>query len=179
MAALLVASVDSVIRSASGPLGLVVVFVFSFLCAVALPFPSELVLLAPVDLGLPRWGDLAVIVGVAAAGKAAGSLLALAVSTSATRTGFFRDAVQRFRVGAVVMVEDAIGTVVTRYGALGLAAVLAVPGSPDTAAIYAFSVGNDDYVEFAAAVFAGSVARLLVVLGFAGVVLTLLPSGLL
>lgn len=171
------AAIDALVRSASGPLGLLIVFVFSFLCAVVLPLPSEIVLLAPIDLGLPGWGDLAVLVGVAAAGKAAGGVVALALSTNATRTGRFRNFIQRFRVGAIVTVEEIVGGVVREYGLLGLITTLSIPGAPDTAAIYAFSIGNDDYVEFAAAAFVGSVARLLIVVGFASAVLAVLPTG--
>ncbi len=41
---------------------------------------------------------------------------------------------------------------------------LSVPGFPDTLSIYAFSVLENDYVKFAAATFAGSAGRLLLVL---------------
>ena len=176
VAAALLSSIDAMIRTATGPVGLLVVFVFSLLCAVVLPLPGELVLLAPIDLGLPHWGDLAVVVVVAAAGKAAGGVLALAFSANAVRVGRVHEFVRRVRVDQVVAVTDAVGNVVRQYGTIGLVAMLAVPGSPDTAAIYAFSLGKQDYVEFAVAAFVGTVVRLVVVLGFAGVVLAVLPS---
>lgn len=169
-------ALDALVRSASGPLGLLVVFVFSFLCAVALPLPSELVLLAPINLGLPGWGDLAVLVVVASAGKAAGGVVALKVSRRAASTNRFAAITGRFRFGPVVAVEAAIGGVVRRYGVLGLVTTLSIPGAPDTAAIYAFSVGHDDPVEFAAAAFVGTVVRLLIVAGLAAGVLAVLPT---
>ena len=55
-----------------------------------------------------------------------------------------------------------------RYGYLGLALALSVPGFPDTLSIYAFSVLEEDYMKFAAATFAGSVGRLVVTIVVVG-----------
>ena len=51
-----------------------------------------------------------------------------------------------------------------RWGYLGLAGALCIPGFPDTISIYAFSILETDYLKFALASFAGSVGRLVLVL---------------
>jgi uncharacterized membrane protein YdjX (TVP38/TMEM64 family) len=53
-----------------------------------------------------------------------------------------------------------------KWGYVGLALALCVPGFPDTLSIYAFTVLEEDYVKFALATFAGSVGRLLVTISF-------------
>ncbi|MFC7200397.1 VTT domain-containing protein [Halospeciosus flavus] len=163
-----VPSPDLLVRSATGWPGLALILLYSFLVAVVLPFPGELVLLAPIELGLPGWGELALVVGVSAAGKAAGSVFALSLGNSATRTGHARDLFERFRVDVLVALEDRLGEFVRDHGYLGLTAALAVPGSPDTVSIYAFSAVETEYPKFAAAAFVGTVLRLLVVVGIAG-----------
>jgi hypothetical protein len=49
-----------------------IVFVYSFLIAFVLPGPSEVVLTAPLDLGLPLWARLGTIMLVSAVGLLGG-----------------------------------------------------------------------------------------------------------
>ena len=86
-APLAVLSVEALVESATGWPGMGVVFGYSFLIAFALPGPSEVVLAAPIDVGLSSTGNLAGVMLVSAAGKAAGSVFAFhigLVSDSAT-----------------------------------------------------------------------------------------------
>lgn len=166
-------SPEFLVRSATGWSGLAFILLYSFLVAVALPFPGELVLLAPLNLGLPGWAELTLVIGVSAAGKAAGSLFALSLGNSATRTGHVRNALKRFRVDAFAVVEQRLGDFVRDHGYLGLTVALSIPGSPDTVSIYAFSAVETEYPKFAAAAFVGTVVRLLVVVGIASGILAL------
>lgn len=50
----------------TGPLGLAAVFGYSFLVAVVLPTPGELVLAVPIDLGLPSSLTVAIVIGLVA-----------------------------------------------------------------------------------------------------------------
>jgi len=79
-------SSDSVgaVCMATGPLGPAMIAVYSFLNAFVLPFPSEVVLLAPLNLGLPYWATLLLIVLVSGLGKAAGSVFAFHIGQEAT-----------------------------------------------------------------------------------------------
>ena len=160
----------------TGPGGVLVVFVYSFLVAFVLPPPGEVVLAVPLELGWSVEAELGLIVVVASLGKALGSLAALWVghgaAAAATRTGLTA------RLGGVVGAGTPAGgrlvRFVRRYGYLGMAAALSVPLVPDTATVYAFSVVEASYPRFAVAAFVGSAVRLLVVLGLAGAVLALL-----
>lgn len=154
----------------TGLVGLFVVFVYSFLVAFALPFPGEVVLAVPVGMGLPYWAQLSVLVVSSSVGKAVGSLAALKLGHEATRTGPF--AAVRNRMPQLVARDGRLVRFVEQYGYVGMALVLAVPLMPDTAVLYAFSVVETDYFQFAMAAFFGTVARLLAVVGLVGGVLS-------
>jgi membrane protein YqaA with SNARE-associated domain len=160
--------------AATGPLGLVVIAVYSFLIAFVLPFPSEVVLLAPLDLGLPYWATLTVIIVVSGLGKAAGSILAFHIGQEAKEAGPVVRFLRRSRFDIIEWSENKTVQLARQFGYVGLALALSVPGFPDTLSIYAFSVLEEDYTKFALATFAGSVGRLLVTLGVAGGVLAVM-----
>lgn len=156
------------VETATGWPGLVVVAAYSFLIAFILPGPSEIVLAAPLDLGLSRNAELAIIVLVSGVGKAAGSVVALRVGHEVKESGrvirFFENRGWDVREWS----ERHTVRLAERYGYIGLALALCVPFFPDTLSIYAFTVLEDDYVKFAAATFFGSVGRLLVTLFLIG-----------
>lgn len=156
------------VEAASGWPGLVVVFVYSFLIAVVLPLPSEVVLAAPLELGLPVALEVGLIVVVSGVGKAAGSVLALYFGRTVRDAGPVTRAVRRAGFDPIAWSERKATRLAQKWGFVGLALALSVPGFPDTVSLYAFAVLEDDYVRFAAAAFAGSVGRLLVTLGVLG-----------
>jgi len=159
---------EGAVRTATGWVGLVIVFVYSFLIAFILPGVSEVVLLAPLDLGLPRWARLSLIIVVSGLGKAAGSVFAFHIGQEAKRSGPVERLLRRSRFDVMEWTERRTVRLVQRYGFVGLAAALSVPFFPDTLSIYAFSVLSEDYLRFAAATFVGSVGRLLVTIALVG-----------
>jgi len=162
---------ESVVRTATGPFGLVVILVYSFLIAFALPGVSEVVLLAPLELGLPKWARLSLVILTSGVGKAAGSVFAFHIGQEAKRAGPVVRWLRRSRFDVLDWSQRRTVQLAQRYGYVGLALALSVPFFPDTISIYAFAVLERDYVRFALATFAGSVGRLLVTLGlWAGVV---------
>ncbi|WP_255151166.1 YqaA family protein [Halorarius halobius] len=162
--------IETLVRTATGPAGLVVVFVYSFLVAFVLPLPGEIVLAAPLRLGLSYPVTLAVIVLVSSVGKALGSVVALHVSRSVTEFA----ALQRItaRLPGLPRFMELRGFV-QRHGYVGLALTLCVPLLPDTTSVYAFSVLDPDYRKFAVAAFVGNLGRLLVTLLVVGGLLSL------
>jgi len=165
-------TVQALIQSTTGPGGLAIVLVYSFLIAVALPFPGEIVLAMPLNLGVHPHVELGLLVGTSSLGKSLGALAALRLGHGASRSGLLVRAVGRFPA-AVALRDRVLAATVGRYGYLGLTAGLAVPLMPDTALIYAFSALERDYLKFAVATFVGTVARLLAVAGIAAGVLSL------
>lgn len=158
--------VEQTIRTATGPAGLGIVAVYSFLIAFVLPLPSEVVLATPLSLGLPYWVELGLIVLVSGLGKAAGSVFAFHIGQEAKRSGPVVRFLRRSRFDVVAWSESKTVRLARNWGYVGLALALAVPGFPDTLSIYAFTVLDEDYPKFAVATFAGSVGRLLVTLTF-------------
>lgn len=154
--------IEKAVKTATGPLGLLIIFVYSILIAVVLPFPSEIVLLAPLNLGLPEWLDLALIIFVSGVGKALGSLFALRVGHEAKQAGPVLRALNRTGIDVVGISQRKTVEIAQKYGYIGLALALCVPGFPDTLSIYAFTVIEENYPKFAAAVFTGSVGRLVI-----------------
>ncbi|MFC6826335.1 YqaA family protein [Halopelagius fulvigenes] len=152
------------VRRATGLFGLFVIFVYSFLIAFALPGVSEVVLLAPIDLGLTYWQRMTVIIVVSGVGKAAGSVFAFHIGQEAKEAGPIIRALRRSRFDVVEWSERKTVKLAQTWGYAGLAAALCVPGFPDTLSIYAFSVLEEDYLKFAAATFVGSVGRLVITL---------------
>ena len=167
---------EDMVRSATGPVGLAVIAVYSFLIAFVLPLPSEVVL-APAShmrLGLPYDVTLAVIILVSGLGKAAGSVFAFHIGQEAKESGPIIKALRRSRFDVIGWSERRTVEIARRWGYAGLALALSVPFFPDTLSIYAFAVLEEDYYRFAAATFVGSVGRLLVTLGLSAGVLAIL-----
>ncbi|WP_336034738.1 VTT domain-containing protein [Halobacterium yunchengense] len=164
-------AVEAAVRAATGWPGLGIIFVYSFLIAFVLPLPSEVVLCpagyvcasaAELALGLPPAATVGVVVAVSGVGKALGSVIALYVGHGASHSGVVVDAVRRLGFDPVEWSKRRMVALVRRYGYVGMAIGLSVPGFPDTLSIYVFSVIEKNYTRFAAAAFAGSVGRLAV-----------------
>lgn len=164
------APLEQAVCTATGPFALLVIAVYSFLVAVLLPFPSEIVLVPAehLRLGLPFPATLGVIVLVSGVFKAAGSLVAFWIGHGVKQSGPVIDALRRSRFDVVEWSEKRTVELARRYGYVGLAGLLCIPGFPDTISIYAFTVLEDDYYRFALATFVGSVGRLLVTIALVG-----------
>jgi membrane protein YqaA with SNARE-associated domain len=163
-----VEGVEALVESATGWPGMGIIFVYSFLIAFVLPGPSEVVLVAPLNLGLPTWASLGSIMLVSAVGKAAGSVLAFHIGQEVKRAGPIVRWLRRSRWDILEWSERRSVQLAQRYGYGGLALALSVPFFPDTISIYAFAVLERDYVRFAAATFVGSLGRLIVTIGLFG-----------
>lgn len=167
---------EEAVCTATGPTGLAIIAVYSFLIAFILPLPSEIVLVPAetLRLGLSTSGNLAAIVVVSAAGKAVGSLVAFHLGQEAKEYGPLVRWIQRSRFDIISWSEKKTIKLAKQYGYVGLALALCVPFFPDTLSIYAFTVLEEDYLRFGAATFVGSAGRLVVTLGLAGGTLVLL-----
>lgn len=154
--------------TATGPLGILIVAVYSFLIAFVLPMPSEIVLLAPLNIGLPGWATLALVMLVSGAAKAAGSLFAFHIGKEVKESGFVERKLRASRFDVVAWSERTTVGLAQRYGYVGMAAALSVPFFPDTLSIYAFTVLEESYWRFGVASFVGGVGRLLVTLALVG-----------
>jgi membrane protein YqaA with SNARE-associated domain len=155
---------SGLVETARGPFGLVLVFVYSVLIAFALPGVSEIVLAAPLELGLTYLERMTLIILVSAVGKTIGSLAAFHLGQEAKESGPVTRWIRNSRYDVIGWSERRLVRVARNYGYLGLAAFLSVPGFPDTISIYAFSVIETDYPRFAVATFVGSVNRLVLTL---------------
>ncbi|PSP98209.1 hypothetical protein BRC89_09175 [Halobacteriales archaeon QS_4_70_19] len=153
-------ALEEAVRAATGPIGLVIIFVYSFLIAFVLPLPSEVVLATPLRLGLGYWVEIGLIILVSGTGKATGSVLAFGLGQEAKQSGPVIRLLRRSRFNVVSLAERRAVQLAKQYGYAGLAVALCVPGFPDTLSIYAFSVLEEDYVRFALATFVGSAGRL-------------------
>lgn len=163
---------EALVESATGWSGMGIIFMYSFLIAFVLPAPSEIVLVAPLELGLPPWLHLASIMIVSATGKAAGSVFAFYIGQEAKQSGPIIRWLERSRWDILEWSEKQSVQLAQRYGYGGLALALSVPFFPDTISIYAFAVLEKDYVKFAVATFLGSLGRLIVTAGFFGGLVT-------
>jgi membrane protein YqaA with SNARE-associated domain len=163
-------ALEQAVCTATGPFGLVIIGVYSFLIAFILPLPSEVVLppAASMNLGVPVAMNYVIVMVVSGAGKAAGSVFAFHIGQEAKQAGPVVRAFKRSPIDIVEWSESKVVELSQKYGYFGLALALSVPGFPDTLSIYAFSVLEEDYVKFAAATFAGSVGRLLVTIAVVG-----------
>ena len=166
------AGLETLVESATGWVGMLVVFVYSFLIAFALPGPSEVVLAAPIDFGVPQWVNLGSIMLVSATGKAFGSVFAFHIGQEVKRSGPVIRWLRRSRWNVVEWSETRSVQLAQQYGYGGLAIALSVPFFPDTLSIYAFAVLERDYTRFAVATFLGSLGRLTVTLALVGGVVT-------
>jgi len=162
------ALLQRLVESATGWLGLGIIFVYSVLITFILPGPSEIVLATPLDIGLPYWVELSIIVLVASMGKAAGSVLAFKVGNGVKHSGPVVSWLRESRVDVIEWSEKRTVEIVKRWGYVGLAMALCVPFFPDTISVYAFAVIEEDDVKFALATFAGSIGRFLIVIGVIG-----------
>jgi len=168
--------VEEAVCTATGPTGLAIIAVYSFLIAFILPLPSEIVLVPAetLRLGLSTAGNLAAIVLVSAFGKAVGSLFAFHLGQEAKEYGPLVRRIKRSRFDVISWSEKKTVKIAQQYGYIGLALALCVPFFPDTISIYAFTVLEEDYLRFGAATFFGSAGRLVVTLGLASGTLALL-----
>ena len=165
---------EHIVESATGWLGLLIIFTYSFLIAVVLPGPSEIVLATPLDIGLPYAVELAIIILISSVGKAAGSLVAFKLGRGVKQSGPVVSRLRRSRFEVVEWSERRTVEIAKRWGYVGLALALCVPLFPDTISVYAFAVIEENDVKFALATFAGSVGRLLLVLGAVGGALSIM-----
>jgi len=164
---------EAAFETATGWPGIGLVFTYSFLIAFALPGPSEVVLAAPLDLGLPGWTNLTLIMLVSAIGKALGSLLAFHLGQEAKEAGPVIRWLRRSRFDVIEWSENRTVEIARKYGYAGMALALCVPFFPDTISIYAFAILEEDYGKFAVATFVGSLGRLLVTVALGAVALSL------
>jgi membrane protein YqaA with SNARE-associated domain len=169
-------TVENAVCTATGPTGLAIILLYSFLIAFILPLPSEIVLVPAetLRLGLSTNGNLAAIILVSAAGKALGSLFAFHIGQEAKEYGPLVRRIKRSRFDIIEWSEKKTIQIAQQYGYVGLALALCVPFFPDTLSIYAFTVLEEDYLRFGAATFFGSAGRLLVTIGLASGTLALL-----
>lgn len=155
---------EELIAAATGWPGLLIVFAYSFVLGFAvLPLPSELVLIAPLNLGVGETARIGLIMVASGLGKALGSVIVLWTSVALRRSDPVQGAIEGSRFRFHEWSRRTTVRMAKRYGYLGMAIVLSIPFFPDTASVYAFSVLEDDYLRFAVAAFAGSVGRLLIV----------------
>ena len=164
---------EALVETATGWPGMGIIFVYSFLIAFILPGPSEIVLAASLELGLPEWAQLSGIMFVSATGKALGSLVAYHVGQELKQAGPIERWLRRSRWDIMAWSERRSVQLAQQYGYAGLALALCVPFFPDTISIYAFAVLERDYPKFAAATFIGSLGRLIVTLGVFGGLVTI------
>ena len=165
---------EELIALATGWPGLGIVFLCSFLIAFVLPGPSEIVLAAPLELGLSAATRTALIVLVSSVGKAAGSVVAFRVGKGLKQSGPVVSWLRESRFEVIEWSEKRTVEIARKYGYVGLALALCVPFFPDTVSVYAFAVIEEDDLKFALATFAGSIGRFLVVIGVVGGGLALL-----
>ncbi|MFC7027550.1 YqaA family protein [Halomicroarcula sp. GCM10025324] len=167
---------EEAVCTATGPTGLAIIAVYSFLIAFILPLPSEVVLVPAetLRLGLSTTGNLAMIILVSATGKAMGSLVAFHIGQEAKEYGPLVRRIKNSRFDLIEWSERQTVQLAKKFGYVGLALALCVPFFPDTLSIYAFTVLEEDYLKFGAATFVGSAGRLLVTIGLASGTLALL-----
>ena len=170
------APLEEAVCTATGPTGLAIIAVYSFLIAFVLPLPSEVVLVPAetLRLGLSTTGNLVVIILASASGKALGSIVAFHIGQEAKEYGPLVQRIKDSRFDIVEWSERKTVQIAKRWGYVGLALALCVPFFPDTLSIYAFTVLEEDYLRFGAATFVGSAGRLLVTLALASGTLALL-----
>ena len=142
---------------------LVSVFLYALLVAAFLPLPTELVLGAPLLLELPPSVSYPLVIVVAGAGKAAGSLIVVRIgygvrnSGPVIRLGEYLPRYRRFK-------RETVTGFVRRYRYLGLLVALSTPLLPETATMYAFGVIETRPVLFAMVAFLGTIIRLSIAL---------------
>ena len=170
------ALLEQAVCTATGPTGLAIIAIYSFLIAFVLPLPSEIVLVPAetLRLGLSTNGNILAIVLFSAFGKALGSLFAFHIGQEAKEYGPLVRRIKASRFDVIEWSERKTIQIAKKYGYVGLAMALCVPFFPDTLSIYAFTVLEENYPRFGAATFVGSAGRLIVTLGLASGTLALL-----
>lgn len=159
---------EQLVTTATGWAGIGIVFLYSFLVAFILPTPSEFVLLAPLDLGIPPLVKLSIIILVSGLGKTAGSFLAFSIGQGVKSSDMVRGAFKSRYFNVMRWSQKQAVKAAQKWGYVGLAVILSIPFYPDTITIYAFSILESDYLKFTIAVFAGSVMRLVITIAFVG-----------
>ena len=154
-------AIEHAVRTATGPVGLAIIAVYSFLIAFILPLPSEIVLAAPIVLPIPEVAEGALVILVSGGFKALGSVAAFYIGNESK--GPILRRLEASGIDVVEWSERRAVSILREYGYVGLAVLLTIPFVPDTLSIYAFTVLEEDYTRFAAATFVGSVGRLLLV----------------
>ena len=154
-------TIQNAVENATGWVGLALIAVYSFLIAFVLPLPSEIVLVAPLNLPIPEVAEGALVILISALAKTLGSLVAFRIGDASS--GPIVDWLQNAGIDVVEWSERRVISLLREYGYIGLALLLTIPFFPDTVSIYAFSVLEEDYVKFTGATFAGSVGRLVLV----------------
>ena len=98
--------VEDAVKTATGWVGVVFIAVYSFLISLVLPLPSEIVLLAPLDLGVGEITQYSIIILVSGLGKAAGSVFAFHIGQEAKQSGPVLRALRRSRFDIVEWSEQ-------------------------------------------------------------------------
>ncbi|MFB6127728.1 MAG: VTT domain-containing protein [Halolamina sp.] len=152
-----------------------VIALYTFLTAVVLPLPSELIFTLPVDFGAPWYVELGATVLAGALGSAAGATVALTLGRRVAESSCVGRIRGRLPLGRLRSPGRVVGSRLERLvrdrGVVGLVVALAVPLMPDTLSTYAFTVLEGDARRYAAAAFTGNTLRLCVVAGAVGSVL--------
>ncbi|MES3159973.1 MAG: hypothetical protein PPP55_00205 [Halorubrum sp.] len=151
---------------------LILVFGYAIVVAAVFPLPTEAVLAVPLLLPYPWYVSVPLVVLVAAAGKAVGSLVALRVGKGVSRSGpvvRLYERVPRYEQ----FKREWLAEFVKRYQYVGLGVAIAIPFLPETTTLYAFSVLDGRPVLFATTAFVATILRLLIVVAVAGGVVTL------
>ncbi|MFP3952520.1 MAG: VTT domain-containing protein [Candidatus Acetothermia bacterium] len=135
------------------------VTVYGFLVAVALPTPSEAMLVAAPAL------PIHLTIFLSGIGKTIGSYVAYFAARNLLKSNVVEDRLLKwFHLQELhEKVESATFSAVKKYGYAGLFVLLCIPGLPDTASIYAFSFVQVNRVLFLALVFSASLIRLYLV----------------
>ena len=118
-----------IIETATGWPGVGIVFAYSFLIAFALPGPSEIVLVAPLDITQSRVLTLGIIVLTSAIGKAIGSLFAFHIGQEAKRSGPIIRWLERSRFDVISWSEKRTVGIARKYGYVGLGIAPVSPSS--------------------------------------------------
>jgi membrane protein YqaA with SNARE-associated domain len=185
-----VEAVQTAVETATGWIGLTVVWLYSFLVATVLPLPIQAVLVAPVDSGLAPTTRYMLVVLTSALGTTMGSLFAFHCGQGVkqwcrihinSRLGVPRilePVAGRLRgridADADGILDRSARSMIDRWGYLGLFVALSIPFFPHKTSVYAVSMLDDDYRRFGLAVFGGATGRLVITLAVAAGVLSVI-----
>lgn len=159
--------VEALMESATGWPGLLIVVSYGFLVAVLFPSPLALVLVTPLNLGIPNFLEISIIIILASFGEAIGSFFAFKVGHTAKNSNKILNLLRRLPINVIGWSEKKSVEIAKRWGFVGLAFLLSIPFFPDTISIYTFSLLEENYFKFFLATFSGSTVRLIIYLLFA------------